>query len=242
MNLRQRAHMRSAPLYHTVRTGETLARISTSYGVDADAIALLNGIRDPRSLRSGTRLYLGYSSGSGRVRTASLNSAYPSRSVDPRTLGSGVIAWPIDGGRISSKYGRRGSSFHDGLDIAAPAGTPVYAAHDGIVVYSDDGLSGYGNLVIVRGSDGLTTVYAHNRRNTVRLGEVVERGEKIAEVGSSGRSTGPHLHFEVRARDSGGRFISMDPLPILTGNNGRKPASRVNERLTPILAKSVSSG
>ena len=229
-------------MYHTVRSGETLAAISRNYGVDVEAIALLNGIRDPSSVRAGSRLYLGYGNTSVGLHRASINSAYPSLGVDPANLGKGELGWPLRGGRLASKYGPRNGSFHDGLDLAAPAGTPVYAAHDGIVVYSDNGLSGYGNLVIVRGRDGITTVYAHNRRNIADLGEVVERGEKIAEVGSTGHSTGPHLHFEVRARDARGRFISMDPLPILTGQDGRKPASRINERLTPILAKSVSAG
>lgn len=235
--LRSRARLQRAPLYYVVQPGDTLSAIAATHGVDIEAVALLNGIRDPRSLKSGVRLYLGYSGGGG-FRTANLSTG--GSSLDE--LGSAALGWPLQGGRLSSTYGRRGRSFHDGIDIAAPVGTPVYAAHDGVVVYSDDGLSGYGNLVIIRGRSGLTTVYAHNRRNLVELGELVDRGEQIAEVGTTGRSTGPHLHFEVRTRDSRGRFVSLDPLPVLKGNRAARPASRVNERLTPILANSLSSG
>ncbi len=87
---------------------------------------------------------------------------------------------------------------HDGIDIGAKPGSPVVAAADGTVVYADNRLAGYGNLIIVRHRDNLFTAYAHNRRNLVHQGDKVRSGQKIALVGRTGRATGPHLHFEVR--------------------------------------------
>ena len=163
-------------------------------------------------------------------------SSCSTRSRVQRDLGgSKLLAWPIDKPRIVSKFGPRGRSFHDGIDMAAPSGTPVYSAHDGVVRYSGWGYGGYGRLLVID-NGSLSTVYAHNKRLHVRRGQVVRRGELIAEVGSSGRSSGPHLHFELQTIDSRGRLVSVDPLPILE-NSRRKPRYRVNETFSAILAK-----
>ena len=113
----------------------------------------------------------------------------------PRDGKSGFV-WPVDG-EISSKFGPRGNSFHDGVDIAAPLGTSILAAANGEVIYSGT-LRGYGNLVILRHRDGYVTIYAHTQKNLVTEGEKVRRGQLIARVGQTGRASGPHLHFEVR--------------------------------------------
>lgn len=110
--------------------------------------------------------------------------------------GEGFSRWPITG-RLTSGFGPRGGSSHDGIDIAAPKGTPVSAVADGEVIFSN-ALHGYGNIVLIRHRNGLVSVYAHNQRNLVREGERVRRGTVIAEVGQTGRASGPHLHFEVR--------------------------------------------
>lgn len=99
---------------------------------------------------------------------------------------------------------------HDGIDIKAKEGTPIYVAEAGTVVYADDRLSGYGKLVIVRHGRNLFTAYAHNQRNLVRKGAKVRRGEEIAKVGHTGRASGPHLHFEVRHGST-----AVDPLAYL---------------------------
>lgn len=114
---------------------------------------------------------------------------------EPRE-GEVFFRWPVEG-QITSSFGPRRESFHDGIDIAVPRGTPVCAVADGEVIFSNI-LHGYGNIVIVRHRHGYVTVYAHNQRNLVREGEIVRRGQVLAEVGQSGRATGPHLHFEVR--------------------------------------------
>ncbi|MGE0821096.1 MAG: M23 family metallopeptidase [Candidatus Binatia bacterium] len=129
----------------------------------------------------------------------------------------GFFLWPIEG-TVTSGFGPRRGSFHDGVDIAAPRGTPVYAAAAGEVIFSDV-LRGYGNIVILRHRKGYATVYAHNKRNLVKEGQRVRRGQRIAEVGQSGRATGPHLHFEIRRNNT-----TRDPLVFLPDD--RRTVSR----------------
>ena len=105
-------------------------------------------------------------------------------------------------GVISSEFGTRGSRPHEGLDIAADTGEPIYAASSGTVIYSDDRMSGYGKALILRHADSTTTLYAHATTLLVAEGTRVERGHPVATVGSTGRSTGPHLHFEVRVGET----------------------------------------
>ncbi len=107
------------------------------------------------------------------------------------------LIWPVKG-IITSRFGRRHGRWHDGIDIAAPRGTPVHAAAAGVVIYADHRLTGYGNLIIIRHPHNIFTAYAHNERMLVRKGEHVRQGQVIATVGATGRATGPHLHFEVR--------------------------------------------
>jgi len=115
----------------------------------------------------------------------------------PGKSGAVSLHWPLDG-KVSSRFGRRHGRAHDGIDISAKEGTPVRAAAAGKVVYADNRLSGYGNLIIVRHSSDMFTAYAHNQRNLVGKGAQVKRGDIIARVGHTGRASGSHLHFEVR--------------------------------------------
>lgn len=244
--------LRARPTYYFTKSGDTLLSVSAKFDVDVEKIAMLNGIKDLNVIKSGVRLYLGYKDPATRSAVLASNSNSPrgsssSTSVRPASIniprGKGRIGWPLKGKvRISSKFGRRNGSFHDGIDFAAPRGTPIYASHSGKVVYSNNKLRGYGNLVIVRADSGLTTVYAHNRRNLVRNGTRVSKGQKIAEIGSTGRSSGPHLHFEVRDLNSRGQYLAVDPLPLLSGKPQQKPSFRVNERLTPIIASAGETG
>lgn len=104
--------------------------------------------------------------------------------------------WPTQG-TFTSGYGWRWGRMHRGIDIAGPVGTPIVAAASGVVVRSGWNSGGYGNLVDIRHPDGSMTRYAHNSRLLVRQGEQVRQGQQIADMGSTGYSTGPHLHFEV---------------------------------------------
>jgi murein DD-endopeptidase MepM/ murein hydrolase activator NlpD len=124
-----------------------------------------------------------------------LSSASVPSPVAPLQLPvSGVISSP-EGWRTDPINGE--SRYHAGTDIAAPVGTPIHAVTGGRVIES--GVKGsYGNAVVIQTEDGHTMLYAHNNKNLVQVGDWVSRGEPIAEVGSTGRATGPHVHFEVK--------------------------------------------
>ena len=110
--------------------------------------------------------------------------------------GSGRFIWPVVG-QISSPFGKRGREYHSGIDIVQSKGTPVYASNSGTVTFAG-WRGGYGNLVIINHGGGIETYYAHNSAITVSVGQQVEKGQQIAKVGSTGRSTGSHCHFEIR--------------------------------------------
>jgi murein DD-endopeptidase MepM/ murein hydrolase activator NlpD len=118
--------------------------------------------------------------------------------------------WPSKG-VLTSGYGRRWGRMHRGIDIAAPIGTPIMAAAPGEVITAGWNSGGYGKLVKVRHPDGSITLYAHNNRLLVRRGQKVEQGQQIAEMGSTGYSTGPHLHFEVHPSGTG----AVNPVALL---------------------------
>ena len=112
------------------------------------------------------------------------------------TPGAGGCIWPTSG-RVTSGFGARWGRLHAGVDIGAPTGTPIWATKDGTVIFSGV-QSGYGNVVIVSHGGGLTTLYAHQSRVAASDGQQVSQGDTIGYVGNTGRSTGPHLHFETR--------------------------------------------
>lgn len=145
-----------------------------------------------------------------RVRATTPKSTQRSpRIIRPPSQSRGQpFVWPVRG-KITARFDPRHDSLNDGIDIAAPSGTPVRATLPGDVIYSDK-LRGYGNLIILRHRDGYASVYAHNRRNLVRQGQKVTRRQVIAEVGATGRVTTPHLHFEIRRGN-----IARDPLSYL---------------------------
>jgi murein DD-endopeptidase MepM/ murein hydrolase activator NlpD len=122
------------------------------------------------------------------------------------------FAWPVAGGVVSSPFGMRHGAMHDGIDISAPAGTPVHAADDGRVIFVGH-LHGYGNVVILQHSGRYLTVYAHNQRNLVSDGEQVARGREIAELGATGRASGPNLHFEIRYNNHPQNPLAYLPVP-----------------------------
>lgn len=112
----------------------------------------------------------------------------------------GKWQWPLAAGIVSSEYGKRWGRNHHGMDIAADMGEPVFASAPGKVIYSDNKLRGYGNVVILRHDNKMTSTYAHNKKNLVKKGDQVRKGQEIALLGSTGRSTGPHIHFELRKK------------------------------------------
>jgi murein DD-endopeptidase MepM/ murein hydrolase activator NlpD len=193
---------------HVVQPGETLWRISQRYGTTVEALARLNRLRDPTQIAAGQRLVVPNGRRRSTLPVARTPGSWTRSDARGRTREFSV-RWPMRG-EVSSGFGMRDGAHHDGLDIPARKGTPIRASESGRVIYSDNRLSGYGNMVIVKHAGRLSTVYAHNRRNLVRAGDFVERGQIVAEVGDSGRASAPHLHFEVR--DDGN---PRDPLHYL---------------------------
>ncbi|MCG0277036.1 MAG: M23 family metallopeptidase [Thermanaeromonas sp.] len=170
---------------YEVKKGDTIWGIAQVFDLRVEEIMEANGITDPRTLQVGTLLTLPES------RKPVGNYSHP-------VSRGGLVSflWPVIG-PITSFFGWRGEEFHHGLDIAVEAGTLIRSARSGTVEFSGWRNSIYGRTVILDHGQGLKTVYAHNEANLVVPGEYVEAGQVIARVGSSGRATGPHLHFEV---------------------------------------------
>jgi murein DD-endopeptidase MepM/ murein hydrolase activator NlpD len=118
------------------------------------------------------------------------------------------FAWPVSG-PVTSGFGARWGRMHEGVDIAVPSGTPVHAAAAGTVIHAG-WLGGYGNLVVVDHGNGIATAYAHNTSIAVAVGQQVAQGDVLSYSGSTGNSTGPHVHFEVRVNGA-----AVDPMGYL---------------------------
>ena len=120
-----------------------------------------------------------------------------------------ALAWPLRA-PVGSPFGPRGIAFHPGIDLPGATGTPVGAAAPGRVIFAAHDPSGYGNLVEVDHVGGVVSMYAHLSGFSVRVGQSIATGTRVGRIGSSGESTGPHLHFEVRVRGA-----AVDPVPAL---------------------------
>jgi murein DD-endopeptidase MepM/ murein hydrolase activator NlpD len=123
------------------------------------------------------------------------------------------FGWPLRTMRVTSFFGSRGQRYHQGLDLRALPGTPVYAAQEGQVLYANHRIRGYGNLIVIRHDAGLSSIYAHNSKILVKAGQRVRQGQLIGRTGNSGRSRGPHLHFEVRSG-----LGAIDPIRYIPGS------------------------
>lgn len=120
------------------------------------------------------------------------------------------LLWPVPiSYKISSYFGPRKGRHHDGIDIPAPRGSEIVASQSGEVIYSGNKIKGYGNLTIIDHGKGIYSVYAHAAKNLTKKGERVKKGEPIGLVGSTGRSSGPHLHFEIRYKNA-----AVDPMTM----------------------------
>ncbi|MBX7137350.1 MAG: M23 family metallopeptidase [Oligoflexia bacterium] len=217
-------------ILYPVQAGDSLVSVGRRFTVTAGELATLNKIPSSVVLRPGQVLRVPYR-GQSLAKTArdgsvakpsglqQAQAAQPSASsvkalrLSPAFKYVGHLIWPVGagGGHLSSKFGSRWFSFHEGIDIGGAEGLPIFASHAGQVVYSGSGLRGYGNLVVVRG-ESLLTVYGHNRLNRVRVGQQVRQGQQIADLGQSGKATGPHLHYETRVKNQQGKYAAVDPL------------------------------
>jgi murein DD-endopeptidase MepM/ murein hydrolase activator NlpD len=213
---------------HTVQPGETAQQIAEHYAVTVDVLLdepwnllasadetlepgsqllILDGVRpDLASLRQSQPVTTTVAL---PLEVPALEEAELWPAVAPWPYGDGQFIWPISDGVVSQGF-RAG---HRAIDIAARIGTPVYAADTGIVISSGYSRDGYGGRVIIDHQIDYVTLYAHLSQALVQEGDVVQKGQIIGYVGSTGNSTGPHIHFELR--DFG--FL-IDPRPLLNGD------------------------
>lgn len=205
-----------------VRKGDTLYSIAFDAGLDYRAVARWNRIDPPYVITPGQKLRLRPPPGDRTPRTASREPSTPtasrpsggssggsSRQPEPQPVpysGTPGWEWPVQGA-IIRRFSR--DSANPGIDIAGKPGQPVKSAADGRVVYSGDGLRGYGQLIIVKHNETFLSAYAHNRKLLVREGDRVRRGQQIAEMGSTGTDR-VKLHFEIRKQGT-----AVDPLNYL---------------------------
>lgn len=189
---------------HIVVSGDSVTKIASKYDADKEDILIFNGLTDESSLKKGDVIFVpnGVKT-SGTVAKTSVSSNGGSK-ASSSSAPSGYYVRPTPG-RITSSYGSRRGSFHYGIDMGGARGTAVVAAASGTVVqvvsYCREGASScggrYGNYIVIEHPNGQQTRYAHLQKVNVSVGQSVGQGQKIGALGNTGRSTGPHLHFEV---------------------------------------------
>jgi len=196
-------------VWHEVAPGDTVDSVAARYGADPVALAELNDLTRDGEIAGREEIFVpkagGEPPGTGApppppaAKTSALSGQATGGAVVGRcgVEGRPCFAWPADG-EVATRFGPADGKHHDGLDILGATGSAVKAADAGRVIYAGNEIKGYGNLVLVRHEGDLITVYAHNDKNLVAEGDDVTRGQKIAEIGSTGSATAPHLHFEVR--------------------------------------------
>jgi len=184
---------------HTVSSGDTVSGIAQKYDTDLDEVIAYNNLGEDAKLALGQKLIIpdGYIAPQTAPRINPRGSALATdtnANVPPSASAAGAgLVWPTTSKHIA-QYFRWG---HTGIDIDNRTRPPVYAAAAGIIEYTG-WLGGYGNLTIIDHGDGLRTYYAHLDKFYATKGQSIAKGDAIAKMGSTGRSTGPHLHFEVR--------------------------------------------
>ncbi|MCE2521530.1 MAG: M23 family metallopeptidase [Alphaproteobacteria bacterium] len=194
---------------YTVRRGDTLLGISRQLGVRSRELAEINGLVKPYLLVEGQQLTVPQAATkTHQVAAEDVSIPEPLTTATPEPVTTAIpepapggnlqFIWPVTGPVVSCFGPKAGGLHYDGINIAAPAGTPVRAAEDGVVSYVGNEIRGYGNLVLLRHTDGWVTAYAHNARNLVARGQMVLRGDVIASVGASGGIAQPQSHFELR--------------------------------------------
>jgi murein DD-endopeptidase MepM/ murein hydrolase activator NlpD len=208
--------------FHIVGKGETLGHICDVYGLDVKKVAKVNELKRPYRLLEGDTIFLPATAlvetkpGSLQARRTAKKKRRKKVAARKRAARNVALAirgkrhplvpnlkFPVPGGVLTSPFGHRWGVFHKGLDIAAPIGRSVLACERGRVIFAGRkrALRNYGRVVILEHGPGVYTQYAHLHRILVKKGQTVKRGRKIATVGNTGRSTGPHLHLEVRVRN-----------------------------------------
>lgn len=199
-----------------VRRGDTLSGIAATYGIGLGDIVSVNPDLRPDRIRPGQTIRLPPDeepmkaapalSPAEIARTEKANQTKP-----PSLTGDGFLL-PVSGTVISGFGDKPDGTRNDGVNVAAARGTTIRAAENGVVVYAGDRIPGFGRMVLIRHAQDLTTLYAHAQTLLVETGDVVERGDKIGTVGSTGQVRSPQLHFELRE----GR-LAVDPTRSIDG-------------------------
>lgn len=180
------SHYRSGK-YLKISSRSDIEQILKDYNLSEEALISLNG-----RLALGSWVFVPTNDGI-------INKNASHRLNSRMNIFENEFLWPVPLiNKISSKFGKRWGRDHEGIDIAAPRGTHFLASKDGKIIYAGNSLKTYGNMVIINHGDGSHTVYAHAMKLFVKKGQRVSKGEVIGKVGSTGRSSGPHLHFEIR--------------------------------------------
>lgn len=223
-------------LMYRVQSGDTLYGIGRNFGITASQLKDLNNLNTDL-ISIDQELYIKMFD-SKKIQKRKLEVAEKrNKTTQPKvakTTSSSVYTSPNRGdsssfpqewkndfllpvnGRLSSPFGMRQGRLHKGVDITAPPGTEINVAYSGTVTYTGF-LRDYGNVIIVEHGKEVVTVYAHNEINLVKKSDKVDKGDVIARLGSTGRSTGPHLHFEIRVANK-----PIDPAEIISEINSLK--------------------
>jgi murein DD-endopeptidase MepM/ murein hydrolase activator NlpD len=199
--------------HYNVQYKDTLYRISRMFDVDVTELVRANDLKPPYKLTVGQRLRVpsqivrrnapAKKTTLARKSQPSAKQPSPSKKTKPPVASTAGIAvqdfiWPVRGNIISSYGPKEGGLHNDGVNIAAARGAAVQAAASGIVVYADNGIKSYGNLILLKHPNGMMTAYAHLDNIKVKKGQRVSQGSVLGTVGTTGAVTTPQLHFEIR--------------------------------------------
>lgn len=178
---------------HTVAKGDSIKSIAKRYGADMDEIIQFNDLEEGKTLAIGTVVLVP----DGEIANSSIPTSGSKARVNTNPVYEGYYLRPVAGGRRSQ--GLHGY-LYNAIDFASTYGSPIFASADGVVILNKVGgwNGGYGNYIVIQHPNGTQTLYAHNSENLVSVGERVERGQVIAKIGLTGKTTGPHVHFEIR--------------------------------------------
>lgn len=200
---------------YVVMPGDSLSRIAVDNGLKLGELAAANGLESPFHLRPGQPLIIPPTEVQHRQQ-AKTSPPLDATLTPPPPLSQEGFLWPVQGEVIGTFQENSAKGRSGGINIAARLGSPVIAAENGIVAYAGEALRGYGQMILIRHADGYVTLYAHNAVLLVGEGEIVQRGQNIAEVGSSGDVIESQLHFELRKGSE-----PVDPSSVLAGLPGR---------------------
>lgn len=182
---------------YVVQRKDTLFKIAKENNMTVEQLKTLNKLTD-NSIKTGQRLYIIAPKGGVEEEPTVVPVVITEEELKAKAKIRSDLIMPVES-KVISEYGIRNGRPHKGIDLGAPTGTPVFSVLDGTIVYSGH-QGNYGNVVVVEHPDFIMTVYGHNEKNLVSVGDVVKQGQMIATTGSTGNATAPHVHFEYRIK------------------------------------------